>query len=1821
MNYEQMNNDLFTQPNSPEFSFHDLSTGYNTFPVSNTPYAFQSSTPINVRSSSYSNLIEESIAKLNEIISENDAMVIDILDKQIESIEKVKLRNEIELLQSNPHFFIEDGKYQCLESLYDSNEVKEFIDDDGCIPFNLRFLVYNYCPDFANAVLFNQEFCENNERISTIMHHHKGIPSSSAIFRSYELLGELLHSLGEFLIFKSKEDSIYFGRYVRTLRFQPAQGVCDFYIPDIQAKLRVMTVRSNNQGYLVGVETNPGPLFFVSSVFLLILLDFYCRFLMKRMVRPNDFVDHQVEDEGFVDSNGFHPVLNYRRNIVTGGLVSRNQVANNQGFLVGIETNPGPLNFLIPLIGLPIVYVYMLRHANAYLDRVVERVVQRDNALPIDEGFVDNDGDDFMNRHLIHGGDVRVHIERPNNQGFLVGVEPNPGPPVLSTARSLNSGIFAQMQIPFSVGLDTRSIDLISEISEKLDSMLSNGLNVNHDVNPNVLSNAIDPLIQKLSSYDVKSKAYKMVFTILLCLIGSYVSFRLGKAVARLIVSTLCSVRKMDESAKVAMPFCEAEAQIGSSEIVTGLLSYLYYQVVNKSIEREDLSLFMSGCEKLVKQKEGLASFVDFVLAILQKFSTFLTRSFNIPDVCFTSTGDANIDELQSSLNNLLSVLRKTGLYNAEHGKIAYDLEAKLRKLKASVPRSREFSSQHRAIYDLELSLKPVISRFERNNIVGNGPRSEPLAVMLGGPSGVGKSTATVPILLAVMAKVLPEERLNAFIENHNDFIWNFVPENHFHDAFHGQFCTIIDEAGFCRDSVGMPDPGAMGAIRFINTACFPLTMAHLEDKGNTNFNSELVFATTNRNFFKWDSMYSSEAYVRRFKIAMLAVPKEKYCLTESLSDDPWKRRLDLTKISVSNGVFDEDVPEYIPWNFLTGTRAAGPILDFHGLVDKMVSEFSKTREKGDALLDAHKDLKSRYVTERLKAQIGDEVEGEAVDDSFNIFENLDFFDFSISNPIKVLSLCVAVASGMWYLFKESIGDQSGDVKSKRAQKRALKKSFRARPVGAKGLKAQHGANANVVAGSRKVMKRSVYRIFSSENKESSVYATFVKGRACIVPAHFFHAIQSFIDDKVCSENPIIIFERCSTPLISFEVRFEDLEVFDLREEGEPENDLFVCLVPKVIPSHPDITEYFKPVNDDISRSRFEAMLAKPDGKDILFMCTQAYPSGSVSYHPFEVGRSFKYDLPTRTGDCGSLLFSVGPTAGRAVIVGMHIAGNGKNVGISTRLDYEMIKAIPLLCDAPTVLLDDVDDVEFQMGDNFLVAEEALPLPLPSKNMVVKSKLYGKFNEPKCAPSMLREMDLGDGVKDPWQFARSKYSRPQKSIDLNLLEVVACGVSQSILYSKKFDDPWDARLYSFEEAVRGIPGVNFAEGIPRNTSSGYPFSLGIKLKGKKDWFGSDNEYDFSSSKCLDLKSSIHNSIVELEKGFRMKVIYADYLKDERRPVEKVIAGKTRLISASPLDYLIICRMYFGDFVRAAMSGRVNNGMAVGLNPYSTEWSFLVQHLQSVGDNCIFGDYSAYDGSLPVSFMYKALDIIEDFYASAKHDPQDSVVRAALFEDIVNSRHLCVKNNKSFVYEWFGSNPSGNFLTTILNSVCNLMLIRYAACKVAVSSGKYTGYLSASTDFTHNVRCVVFGDDNGISVSDEWATFLDQVSFTKEMSKIGMVYTDEAKSDSNDLTHRHITECSFLKRAFKYDAKSRRWDAPLEKSTIEEMCNWTKKSSGDKDLMNTIDSALKEAAFHGEKYYNEFANRLRSATLEELDYVPVVDFKSSLVSVRSLDLAY
>lgn len=1540
--------------------------------------------------------------------------------------------------------------------------------------------------------------------------------------------------------------------------------------------------------------------------------------------------------------------------------------------LVGIELNPGPIdrvsqrNFHILLMENSAYireYINGFEYASTFftdmhsfcdsilLSSVFRTMVYTNFGIPKDA--------QVLLAFCLRGNEVPTLFQRTDD-GDLVGIETNPGP-CNSTLRNDSKPFYEsryepQMQLPISVGLDANSMNSIDTLVDLVSGIVKDGkVGINHTIDSGVTDslNTLSSAILKGSSLPERFR--KVIIELIAVVVFLVLSYKLGTVLSRSVMGMLSfftDVKLPDFEVEMASDENDFVPQFGASSVTYSICAYLYCSILGSAAQSGDLKKLLSSCTSMAKAKEGLNGLVEFVFEMFQIIINFAADRFGTTRYNVCSSGNPDVDNLHEEVLKLIADFRSGTPYNYETGARLFELEKKINTLSAKIPNTRDFASAKRACFDMSSLLKPFISRMERNNIVGNGPRREPLGIMLGGPPGTGKSAATVPFLVATMASVLPDSKLKSFMDNHNDEIWNFIPENPFHDAYHGQFCTIIDEAGFMKDAAGVGDPGACGAIRFINTANAPLHMAHLEDKGNSNFSSEIVSATTNRNFFKWHSMYSSEAYTRRFKISMVVVPKIKYCFPDSLTENLWDRRLDFSKVDTSSG-YDTDVPEFHPWNFLTGVVAPGPVMDFAEFVSFVVKNYEDGKQKGNRLLNFNQSIKEKYLAARMQPQNGGYTLSELskyYSDYFGLKKDLclkvlqessvvdttvsSIYTFSQKLSEVFKNLCpdtpineyakLAVVAGVvcgigliaWRYLYPKMFPQSGHLRGSKiaAKQKSVRKAIRQ----INAHVPQGGFDQNAINMARKVMRRNMYSVTFEKYVGNLGYATFLRGRCAMMPAHFVEFIQESIDDGSCPLNPKISFSRCSTPEVGFEVFFEDLDF--MVPEGS-ENDIVYCNVPNIVQNHADISKFLD-LEGTCSLAKFSGMFAKPDLKDICLIGTPAFYAGATSYGSYSTSDSIKYAVKTMKGDCGSLLFCIDQSVGVAKIVGLHVAGNG-STGMSAKIIPEDVKLILNSTRVEVIsYIDESEDALVEMGGSFLVGKEMKQMPLPSQNQVIRSPLYGEINEPKCAPSMLRELDLGAGLRDPWKNARAKYSRYQRAINLDLLDAVTDSVSNTILHASTGEKPWDPKVFCLKQAVEGVSGIPFCEGIPRNTSSGYPFCLDVDLKGKKDWFGSDGDYEFNSEKFRRLETSIENSIGKLSKGYRMQVYYADYLKDERRKINKVVDGATRLISASPLDYLIICRMYFGDFVRSCMANRVNNEMAVGINPFSHEWTHLVKHLTSKGSNMIFGDYSAYDGSLPIAFMYATLRIIEDFYKSSPdYRQEDSRVRAGLFEDIINSHHLAMVGDKFVEYEWFGSNPSGNFLTTVMNSVCNVMIVRYCAISLSVKGGAYNDFLEATSEVCHNVSMCVFGDDNGMGISNSWSKFVNQNSLTEEMSLMGLKYTDEAKTGGEMQNFRSIEGCSFLKRGFVYDKVACRWDAPLEKDTIEEMVNWTKRRAPEGSVHQTVDMAIKEASLHGKSYFDDFVGRLKPASLRVLSYCPSTNFKENLRAVRDTENYY
>jgi hypothetical protein len=763
-----------------------------------------------------------------------------------------------------------------------------------------------------------------------------------------------------------------------------------------------------------------------------------------------------------------------------------------------------------------------------------------------------------------------------------------------------------------------------------------------------------------------------------------------------------------------------------------------------------------------------------------------------------------------------------------------------------------------------------------------------------------------------------------------------------------------------------------------------------------------------------------------------------------------------------------------------------------------------------------------------------------------------------------------------------------------------------------------------------KVFKKNVYTLHQTHTSDRMGCITFIGGHDAVMPRHFAENIYSKIHDGVLAKDTTVILRSASNPLLPFEVKFTDIQFF-FTDEWDNE-DICFATFPNVLPQSPNIRKYFLEDSEVFTKSFSGKMMVPKEDGSLIIPFTKMEPMSSLAYTNYVNPGAFSYCIPTKEGYCGNLIFVSNPLTGVGKIIGQHTAGTViQGEGFASRILKSQIDLFDSFRKGKVAVVNEegafdskftTEKVEPATFKTLFKSDPAKP---PLTTSIVPSPLHNVVRESKCAPAKLRKFVNEQGVEvDPWLNARAKYAKPVPYINSEVLDICARSYGSTISNKSTDDAPWSKKIFTFEEAVRGVPGVPNCEGVPRNTSSGYPFCLEVPKghKGKSHFFGSDDEYEFTSHHCVELRNRVYHIVNEASKGNRLQHIYFDFLKDERRLLEKVIAGSTRLVSASPVDLLIATRMYFMDFVRWFMSNRIINGSAVGVNPFSSEWESIRKCLRGakLDKNLIAGDFKAYDACLVRQIQICFLNFVNSWY-----DDGNDLIRTVLFEDVCNSKHIF----NDLVYEWPGGNPSGCFLTTILNTFCNNVIMRYAGIlshdEIQYGPGMHivSSLHQVSSILQVMERTVFFlayGDDNIISVGEPLRGWFNQTTLTRAFAKIGFTYTSEDKSEGGVESLRSIDEVSFLKRSWKYDPIVNTYVAALDLDTVLEMVQWTKKNDKDFNFVKTnVDTSLKELSAHGDVIWDKWSAKICSAAKDKLSYMtPIVNRRHALSLQLSRD---
>nr|AMR08591.1 polyprotein [parechovirus A1] len=493
-----------------------------------------------------------------------------------------------------------------------------------------------------------------------------------------------------------------------------------------------------------------------------------------------------------------------------------------------------------------------------------------------------------------------------------------------------------------------------------------------------------------------------------------------------------------------------------------------------------------------------------------------------------------------------------------------------------------------------------------------------------------------------------------------------------------------------------------------------------------------------------------------------------------------------------------------------------------------------------------------------------------------------------------------------------------------------------------------------------------------------------------------------------------------------------------------------------------------------------------------------------------ESTKTISYTVKSCKGMCGGLLIS--KVEGNFKILGMHIAGNG-----------EMGVAIPF------------NFLKNDMSDQGIVTEVTpiQPMYINTKTQIHKSPVYGAV-EVKMGPAVLSKSDprLEDPVECLIKKSASKYRVNKFQVNNELWQGVKACVKS------KFREIFGVNgIVDMKTAILGTSHVN---SMDLSTSAGYSFvRSGYK---KKDLICLE---PFSVSPMLE--KLVYDKFHALLKGNQITTIFNTCLKDELRKLDKVSAGKTRCIEACEVDYCIVYRMIMMEiYDKIYQTPCYYSGLAVGINPYK-DWHFMINALNDYNYEM---DYSQYDGSLSSMLLWEAVEVL-----AYCHDSPDLVM--LLHKPVVDSDHV-VFNERWLIH---GGMPSGSPCTTVLNSLCNLMMCLYT-----------TNLISPGIDCLP----IVYGDDVILSLDKE----IDPEKLQSVMAdSFGAEVTGSRKDEPPSLKPR--LEVEFLKRKPGYFPESTFIVGKLDTENMIQHLMWMKNFS---TFKQQLQSYLMELCLHGKDTY-------------------------------------
>jgi GTPase SAR1 family protein len=1056
------------------------------------------------------------------------------------------------------------------------------------------------------------------------------------------------------------------------------------------------------------------------------------------------------------------------------------------------------------------------------------------------------------------------------------------------------------------------------------------------------------------------------------------------------------------------------------------------------------------------------------------------------------------------------------------------------------------------------------------------GKRELPFVIWISGDAGVGKSTYVNSLCKVLLEDMLLDEPTDL---DYQKYIYSHNTSNRFFDGYNNQPIFILND--YLQYAT---DEEEKLLIKFVDTLDCNLEVASVDNtrggiKGEVRFTSKVIIVTSNQSHLSNSTCITDlTAFNRRRDIVINMEWKN---LDHSVNlqnfDYSWARmtiKHPITAIRVMTSIelkTIDDVTEEIIMRLAT---------------KKSNKEFL-TLSSVKSAVSLKCKLQVLEMTEKTHSEFMTRAYGM-------IKSILDHKIFGI--PLKFVFGTILAGTSMYLLFKNTVKDlaerlshsASGDVTTQKLGTKT--RTLMRQTMG-------YGKNIEeiiTVINKNQVRVSTVVKTPNGEMAVQIMSGLGVGGSLIVVPKHLFYRGEM----RAVKGDLITVNYKG----MDYKVPYDDTRVYLSKD-----SDL-ACV--NMLGSFPQLKSLANLIIDGSTKidenGEFAFVVQSGDGIEKPFVSGIPVTAYMVDHAPYvdPYGKEFQgdqiwqYNSKFLNGDCGSVLVLMDKNIQKR-IAGIHVAGDkfsGNSEVLTSEIVEDMFKFFSkqtqgFSTDADYEEVLDVD-VESRLDGNFLFFGKMVKPPFQhSKTDIVKSPFYEVLQPHTTEPAVLTGHDKRlDTYVSPMILSVSKYGKTILPFNADLMEQAYSIVSdmyEPIRIHK-------LKTFGYDDAINATFTPNL-EKINLKTSPGYPWSVN-RIK-KTDLIDMDSTTGIMTIK-QQLRDKLNTYDTYLKRNAMFPYTLTTTLKDERVSLKKVKIGKTRTFMNFPIEYTILMRKYFDDFIDKETKYALEIGTTVGVNIYSSVWNNIHTEMARF-DKHIDGDYKAFDGTIRPEFFGLYARLVNSFYKDEDSKKRDMLVTGCCFAPISVLDHMYMK---------LQGNPSGSRITTSFNSFVNRMYVVMSVIDAGLPASKRN-----ATYFRDNLKIYAHGDDHFIGLTNDMSQYLSAYSIYNFMDRHNIEYTSSKKEEELK-AYTELDDIFYLKSHFVYDRDHKVYKAGLEKEVIQEMVSWQR----DDDLKSTemiVNTALRYAYYWGLEYFNS----IRYTLVEHITKRKMERFH--LLTFAELDIEY